>query len=515
MLLNTSKRQKVFFEGELDLKMIFALPNFMRSKLKFIMHITIKRLSAPRKDDHLIVLAEKDQQIPNELFSKEELAFIKLERKAERKLVVINQYRRMIFIQILDADKPKPQSLENARKAGSALTARVQALKCDNVTISCQLTSDLALAFAEGMALTSYQFLRYRTNAKKEENSLKSISIQSATLKDRDIELLQIVVDATCQTRDLVNEPLSFLTATELGKQFIRMGRESGFKVQVLNKLAIKKLKMGGLLAVNLGSIDPPTFTVMEWKPKNPVNKKPIILVGKGVVYDTGGMSLKPTPNSMDYMKCDMAGGAAVAGAMYAVAKAKLPVHVVALVPATDNRVDGNAYVPGDVITMMSGKTVEVLNTDAEGRLILADALHFAKRYHPELVMDFATLTGAASTAIGHYGIVAMGKADDKVRDDLREAGNMAYERLAEFPFWDEYDELLKSDIADLKNIGGPTAGAITAGRLLLQFTDYPYMHFDIAGPGFNKGSDSYRGKNGTGVGVRFLFEYLKNRAKK
>ncbi len=471
-------------------------------------------MSAPRKDDHLIILAEKDQQISNDLFSKEELDFIKKERKAERKLILINQYKRMIFIQMLDSGKPLPQTLENARKSGSALTARIQALKSDNIVINSQLATDVTLAFAEGIALSSYQFLRYRANAKKEEHTLKTIGIYSPGIKDREIELLQIMVDATCQTRDLVNEPLSFLTATELGKQFTRMGKEAGFKVQVLNKLAIKKLKMGGLLSVNLGSIDPPTFTIMEWKPKNAVNKQPIVLVGKGVVYDTGGMSLKPTPNSMDYMKCDMAGGAAVGGAMYAVAKSKLPVYVIGLVPATDNRVDGNAYVPGDVITMMSGKTVEVLNTDAEGRLILADALHYAKRYKPELVMDFATLTGAASAAIGHYGIVAMGKVDEKVNKELKDAGNMVYERLAEFPFWEEYDELLKSDIADLKNIGGPTAGAITAGRFLLQFTDYPYMHFDIAGPGFNKGTDSYRGKNGTGVGVRFIFEYLKKKVK-
>ena len=292
------------------------------------------------------------------------------------------------------------------------------------------------------------------------------------------------------------------------------MGKEAGFSVTVLDKEEITKMKMGGLLSVNLGSIEPPTFTIMEYKPANAVNKKPYVLVGKGVVYDTGGMSLKPTPNSMDSMKCDMAGGAAVGGAMYAIAKAKLPVHVIALVPATDNRPDGNAYVPGDVITMMSGKTVEVLNTDAEGRLILADALHHAKSLKPELVLEFSTLTGAAAAAIGQYGIVSMGKVDDATRAELEIAGNNVYERLAEFPMWDEYDDLLKSDIADLKNIGGPYGGAITAGRFLLNFTDYPYMHFDIAGPAFIKGNDSYRGKNGTGTGVRLIVEFIKNRVK-
>ena len=294
----------------------------------------------------------------------------------------------------------------------------------------------------------------------------------------------------------------------------MKMGKDAGFSVTVLDKEEITKMKMGGLLSVNLGSIDPPTFTIMEYKPANAVNKKPYVLVGKGVVYDTGGMSLKPTPNSMDSMKCDMAGGAAVGGAMYAIAKSKLPVHVIALVPATDNRPDGNAYVPGDVITMMSGKTVEVLNTDAEGRLILADALHYAKSLKPEVVLEFSTLTGAAAAAIGQYGIVSMGKVDDATRAELEIAGNNVYERLAEFPMWDEYDDLLKSDIADLKNIGGPYGGAITAGRFLLNFTDYPYMHFDIAGPAFIKGNDSYRGKNGTGVGVRLITEFIKNRVK-
>jgi leucyl aminopeptidase len=278
----------------------------------------------------------------------------------------------------------------------------------------------------------------------------------------------------------------------------------------VLNKSKIEALKMGGILAVNTGSVEPPTFTIMEYKPKKAVNKKPIVLVGKGVVYDTGGLSLKPTANSMDFMKCDMAGGAAVGATLYAIAKAELPIHVIGLVPATDNRPGGNAYTPGDVITQHNGITVEVLNTDAEGRLILADALSYAQQYKPELVIDLATLTGAAAAAIGQYGIVCMGTADEKTKNKLKASGNNVYERLAEFPFWDEYDELIKSDIAEIKNVGGPTAGAITAGKFLHRFTDYPWMHFDIAGPAFIKGPDSYRGKNGTGVGVRLLFDYLK-----
>jgi leucyl aminopeptidase len=271
---------------------------------------------------------------------------------------------------------------------------------------------------------------------------------------------------------------------------------------------------MGGLLAVNAGSIDPPSFSIMEWKPKNAKNKQPVILVGKGVVYDTGGLTIKPTPGGMDTMKSDMAGAAAVIGAMYAAAKNKLPVHVIGLVPATDNRPGERAMAPGDILTMYDGTTVEMLNADAEGRLILADALAYAKKYKPQMVLDLATLTGAAARALGHLGIVYMGTADKKQKTALENSGLSTYERLVEFPFWDEYAEMLKSDIADLKNVsGGNAAGAITAGKFLEHFTDYPWLHLDIAGPAFLSSGDSYRSKGATGVGVRLLYNYLKTLA--
>jgi leucyl aminopeptidase len=191
------------------------------------------------------------------------------------------------------------------------------------------------------------------------------------------------------------------------------MGKPAGFKVEVFNKSKIESLKMGGLLAVNQCSVDPPVFVVMEHKPKNAINKQPYVFVGKGVVYDTGGISLKPNDGMMT-MKCDMGGAAAVAGAMYAIAKAELPVWVVGLTPATDNRPDGNCVVPGDVITISDGTTVEVLNTDAEGRLILSDALVYAKKYNPKFVIDLATLTGAAARAIGRFGIVSMSNTTEE-----------------------------------------------------------------------------------------------------
>jgi leucyl aminopeptidase len=233
------------------------------------------------------------------------------------------------------------------------------------------------------------------------------------------------IIEAVFITRDLVNEPVGYLNAERLGQSIQDLAKTYGFTAEVFNKKKIDSLKMGGLLAVNQGSIDPPTFSVMEWKPAGAQNSKPIVLVGKGVVYDTGGVNLKTPPGSMDTMKCDMGGAASVIGTMVAIAANQLPLHVIGLVPATDNRLGGNALVPGDIITMHSGTTVEIINTDAEGRLILGDALSFAKKYDPELVIDLATLTGNAVVAIGTHGTVGMGTAAEEVKNALAEAGDV------------------------------------------------------------------------------------------
>ena len=262
-------------------------------------------------------------------------------------------------------------------------------------------------------------------------------------------------------------------------------------------------------MAVNRGSVDPPSFSVMEWKPDQPRNKKPVILIGKGIVYDTGGISLKPTLHMLD-MKSDMAGGATVAGIMYAMAKLQLPVHLIAMVPATDNRPDGNAYTPGDVIHMHNDKTVEVINTDAEGRMLLADALSFATQYEPELVIDFATLTGSAAMTLGTQGIIAMGLADQSIFDRLIKSGENTYERVVQLPLWEEYNEQIKSHVADIKNVGGREAGAIVAGKFLEHFVSYPWVHFDIAPMAYLEKKEAYRLKGGTGVGVRLMFDFLR-----
>lgn len=471
------------------------------------------------ENQHLIWLTgRKSESLPNGL-SADEQAYVISEWKREIYVVEINRYSHRLWL-VNVADKPKEaQQLEAFRNVGHRLTKDLNQAKLTTVHLAGpSVSSTELLATAEAIALSNYQFLKYYKDADKRKNSLESVTIADERVSPIDLLKLQAVVEGTLHGRTLVNEPLSFLTAPQLAEEFRSMGDSAGFKVEVLQKKQIEALQMGGLLAVNKGSIDPPTFSILEWKPENPVNEKPIVLVGKGVVYDTGGLSLKPTANSMDEMKCDMGGSATVAGALYAVAKAKINVHVIGLVPATDNRPGGNAYAPGDVIRMYNGSTVEVMNTDAEGRLLLADALSYARQYDPELVLDFATLTGAAMRAIGHYGIVSMGNAEE-AHKDLQASGERTYERLAPQPFWEEYSETLKSDLADLKNLGGANAGAITAGKFLEHFTQnedgkaaYPWLHLDIAGPAFLNFEDSYRGKWGTGTGIRLLFDYLNQR---
>ncbi|MFL5766031.1 MAG: leucyl aminopeptidase family protein [Bacteroidia bacterium] len=476
--------------------------------------VTISKKSVINNNEHLVLLCGRTNSFGNYGLSKAEIDHVKDQiANNGKKFVCLNQLNRLVMVQLIDIKKERHLTLESLRKAGSTIQAILADAKAESVTVvDADGKAAETVALVEGIALSSYQFLKYRRDKAKEQNALRAIVISSKSLSPKQVEELNIVTEATMLARTLVNEPANFLTAVQLSKEIQQMGKEAGFNVEVFNKEKIKALKMGGLLAVNLGSVDPPTFTIMEYNPRNAKNKKqPIILVGKGVVYDTGGLSLKPTPNSMDMMKCDMAGAAAVAGTLYAIAKAKLPVYVVGLVPATDNRPGGNAYAPGDVITMYNGMTVEMLNADAEGRMILADALSYAQKYNPKLVIDLATLTGAAVAAIGQSGIVAMGTADERTKSKLKQSGNNVYERLAEMPFWEDYDDLIKSEIADMKNLGGPNAGSITAGKFLARYINYPWMHFDIAGPAFLGARDGYRIKGGTGVGVRLLFDFLKN----
>ncbi|MEN8201802.1 MAG: leucyl aminopeptidase [Bacteroidota bacterium] len=475
----------------------------------------IIRKESLQNGDNRIYLIRKDQDVGELIREEKQLSYLKERLKKKKDWSILNLFDPLEMVIGFDSsDLPKNGRLESARKAGFGAHSALKDLDLTSVTVCNKgVEKEECIAFAEGLALTNYQFRKYLTGESVAAHTLVEIGLMDAGLSELEVENLHNLVRAVYLTRDLVNEPLSYLTAVQLSAEIELMGEESGFSVEVFNKKKIESLKMGGLLAVNKGSVDPPTFTILTWKPENSVNKHPIVLVGKGVVYDTGGLSLKPTQDSMDYMKCDMGGAAAVAGAMFSLAKNQLPVWVIGLIPATDNRPDGNAYVPGDVVTMYDGTTVEVLNTDAEGRMLQADALSYAKQYDPELVIELSTLTGSAQVAIDKYGMVGMGNASREIMETMKESGEYTAERIAEFPFWDEYRELLKSDIADLKNVGGKNAGAITAGKFLEHFTDYPFIHLDIAGPSFNKVPFNYRGKGGSGVGVRILYNYLLNRS--
>ncbi|MCK5135982.1 MAG: leucyl aminopeptidase [Bacteroidales bacterium] len=475
----------------------------------------IIKIKALEENSNRVLLTRKGQDINAYIHDKKQLAYVHERLDQKKEMVLLNQLDHQVIVRILDGvDTPKTSRLESARKAGFGIHTTLNDHDMGMVVVvNCGVEPEECVAFAEGLALTNYQFLKYYTSEPDKKYKLGEIHLFDDGLTNDHVKKLDNLVRGVYHTRDLVNEPLSYLTAVQLSVEIEKMGKEAGFSVEVFNKKKIESLKMGGLLAVNKGSVDPPTFSILTWKPDRAVNSCPIILVGKGVVFDSGGLSLKPTLDSMDYMKCDMGGAAAVAGAFYSVAKNNLPVWVIGLIPATDNRPDGNAYVPGDVVTMYDGTTVEVLNTDAEGRMLLADALSYAKQYDPEVVIELSTLTGSAHIAIDKYGIVGMGNASREVMDNLKESGEYTSERIAEFPFWDEYKEQLKSEIADLKNIGSKYAGAITAGKFLEHFTDYPYIHLDIAGPSFNKVPFNYRGIGGSGVGVRILYNYLLNRS--
>lgn len=401
---------------------------------------------------------------------------------------------------------PDYEALEWLRVVGAEMVSELESWTSGSVHITGK--ADLVMALAEGIALGAYKFTKYLS--KKSQATLTELILPELTADQ--IHYLEAIVRAVYHTRDLVNEPVLSLNASALADYAVDLGKKLNFRVEVLEKKKIEALKMGGLLGVNKGSIDPPVFIIMEYKPENAINEKPVVLVGKGVMFDTGGLSLKPTPGSMDSMKSDMSGAAAVLGTFEAVATLQMPLYVIGLIPATDNRPGENALTPGDIIRMYDGTTVEVLNTDAEGRLILADALAYAKKFEPVLAVDLATLTGAAVMAVSKHANVVMGTADDQTFEKLEKAGFAVYERCVRLPLWKEYREMLKSQIADMKNIGGREAGAITAGKFLEHFTSYPWIHIDIAPTAFlEDGGNSYRGKGGTGNGVRLLVEFFKH----
>ncbi|HEX9614149.1 MAG TPA: leucyl aminopeptidase [Bacteroidota bacterium] len=410
----------------------------------------------------------------------------------------------------------KKAVLETYRRAAARAARRCRDLKAVTagmfVPQGSEDIQDVIMAMGEGALLGVYRFDKYITRKPEDRSPLQEIILISdakaaAEKGRRAVEQAGAIAEATMMSRDLCNAPGNEIYPETLAKAAADAGKQYGFKVTVLGKAEIEKHGMGGVLGVSQGSTRQPRFIIMEYGKKK---KNTVVLVGKGVTFDTGGISIKPSAN-MAEMKMDMSGAAAVIGTMRAAASLKLPVHVIGLVPAVENMPGGNSIRPGDILRHYNGKTSEVDNTDAEGRLILADALGFAGQYKPAAVIDLATLTGACVVALGHVVTGMMG-TDAQLMSKLKKAGEQTYERVWELPLFDEYEKLIKSDVADVKNVGGRWAGAITAGWFLRKFIgDYSWAHLDIAGTAMLEENGDYTQRGASGVGVRLLTEFLRN----
>jgi leucyl aminopeptidase len=372
--------------------------------------------------------------------------------------------------------------------------------------------AEVGQSIAEGLAQGAWQY-----NEMKKPNEDKKPPLERFNILAHDgpAELTQghkvgeAIGAGQTFARGLQVLPGNVATPTYIANVARELAQRHGFEVTVLDKAAIVKEKMGALLSVAQGSAEEPRFIVLEYKG---AETAPVVLVGKGVTFDSGGISIKPAQN-MEDMKYDMSGAAAVLGTFEALGRLKPRTHVVGLIPSTENMPSGTAVKPGDVVTSHLGKTIEVINTDAEGRLILVDALSYARRYRPAAVIDIATLTGAIVVALGHSAAGLMG-SDDNLVEEVRAAGERAGERVWPLPLWEDYRELMKSDIADIKNAGGRPAGSISAGWFLREFVDdsFPWAHLDIAGTAYTEREDAIRVKGPTGVGVRLFTEFLLGR---
>ncbi len=369
-----------------------------------------------------------------------------------------------------------------------------------------------AQALVEGALLSTYRYEVYKKPAENLKTQLKAITLlveqaNKQTQAKRGLEKGRVIADAVQLTRDLINGPSNLVNPTYLAKQAEAMAKTNKLKVQVLSFDELKKKGFGGLVGVSQGSAHPAKFIVMDYKPVKA--KSTLVLCGKGVTFDTGGISLKPALK-MELMKYDMSGAAAVFGTLKAVSELKLPHRVVGVIAATENMPSGTAQKPGDIIKTLSGKTVEVLNTDAEGRLILADCLHYAKRFEADAVIDLATLTGACIVALGSQSIALM-STNDKLANQLVAAGERTQERMWRLPLWEAYGKQMESDIADLRNISGTgEAGTITAAKFLEAFTEgLTWAHLDIASTAWTQQDKPYSPKGAVGIGVRLLVSLI------
>jgi leucyl aminopeptidase len=378
-----------------------------------------------------------------------------------------------------------------------------------------QITSETAIqAMTEGAILGIYTFRRYQTKKDDDSNEIKEFTIigKDKKLLEKAIAKGKIIAEAANFARDMVNEPGNYMTPTQMAETARQAAKKYGLKLEVLEKDKMKELGMGGLLGVSQGSQQPPKFIILTYKGRESKDID-IALVGKGITFDSGGISIKPAEN-MGEMKDDMAGGASVMATIIAIAQLKPAINVTAIIPSTENLPSGKALKPGDIIRAMNGKTIEVLNTDAEGRLILADALSYAVKSGTKAIIDVATLTGACQIALGKItlGVFTNNQSLlDKVLAAGKEAGELAWQ----MPMFEEYKEFIKSDLADIKNTGNRYGGAITAAKFLEEFVDKtPWVHIDLTDP-LSESEKGYQVKGASGIPVRTLIQFVLSQAKK
>ena len=491
------------------------------------MKISVKSGAAEKESTDVIVISlfENTKKIPSELSSLDKASGGFISNLLQNKdftgklneTIMIPTYKKAIPKRILlvGLGKTTELSSDKVRQAAGTATRVIQGKKFKSPSMLLYKTEykgisieDITRSVVEGVLLSLYNFTMYKTLKKEDKAVINNFTLivqkKDVLAKVKSVaKNTQTVAEAVCFTRDIVNMAGSDATPTFLANKAKEIAKKTGVKCRTLSRPDMKRLGMGGILNVSRGSSQPPKFIILEYNTRKK-NNDTIVLIGKGVTFDSGGISLKPGAN-MDLMKADMAGAAAVLGAFKAISNLKPATHIVGLVPCTENMPSGSALKPGDIIKCMSGKTVEILNTDAEGRLILADAIAYAKRYKPDAVIDLATLTGACVAALGTFTSGMLGN-NDKLKERVKHAGEKSHERVWELPLWKEYYELIKSNIADIKNTGGRYAGTITAACFLGEFVeDFPWVHLDIAGTFLVEKDTPYIRKGATGVGVRLL----------
>jgi leucyl aminopeptidase len=429
---------------------------------------------------------------------------------------------RVQLVGLGTASKATPETLRRA-----AARAASWATDHDATGISIWLpsvrgldASDAFAAAAEGAVLGAYRFDRYKSGDRS--TALRRVRLVADRVSDlaavrKRVKHGLIAARGQVLARDLSNEPPNELPPAAVARHARRIARSTGLRCKVLGPAELERRKMNALLAVGAGSAATPRLIVLEHRPKGAVGKGTICIIGKGITFDSGGLSLKPATGMLE-MKHDMSGAATVMGAMQAAAELGLPVHLVGIVAAAENMPSGTASRPGDVVTSMSGKTIEILNTDAEGRVVLADALHYANvEYAPDAMVDVATLTGAVMVALGPWATGVFGRAQDEALvEELQAAGDASGELMWPLPLLREHTGIMKSKVADLKNTGGPHGGGSTAAAFLAEFAgETPWVHLDIAGSGMTSQSTPYHRGGGTGVGVRTLLEWIQARSQR